>query len=220
MKSVNPFVSAYQSFVCVCVLNKTKACPCCSIRCFDFLFFLKKVVHLSKLTLVKSERCLNCFHIFSLTFHRAATSSDDRQQLALFSCQFSLIIFTTAVARKSNTVPMACLMSWRLVMRHLRTNDVWCYWCPTCGMGAIFHLRATVEVNIISEYLHFCLMNYFSCSLKTNKKTLFCTISVYFTTDAEKRLEQWWVKLIVHIILQFTFSWIKHMSDLAVRLLK
>ncbi len=102
------WIHLYQhiSHLCVCVLNKTKACPCCSIRCFDFLFFLKKVVHLSKLTLVKSERCLNCFHIFSLTLHRAATSSDDRQQLALFSCQFSLIIFTTAVARKSNMVPV------------------------------------------------------------------------------------------------------------------
>lgn len=71
--------------------------------------------------------------------------------------------------------------------------------------------------------LYFGVIN---CSLK---KILFahaCFVLDYQCVfynqfHGEKWLQQGWVKLTVHIILWwFTFSWIKHMSDLAVRRLK
>lgn len=68
------------------------------------------------------------------------------------SVVFSLIIYFHCSSRIKYGASRFGFMR-HLVMRHWRTNNVWCYWCPDWNIDARFDLRAAEECRIISGWL-------------------------------------------------------------------
>lgn len=183
---------------------------------FESFCYFRKDLHLLFFTLVKSEWCLDCFHILSLTFHKAATSSHDRQQLVSFA--LLSFFFDSHQGCGLQIKHGAYGMSYVMALGYETHEYQWCFiftdvqpWMTYIIWQAQWRWGLSLNNDIFFKFTTTILFTVYVLHYQYIFNKLF---------HCDKCLEQWWVKLIEHVILWFTFSWIKHMNDLAVRLLK